>query len=121
MIFTLGGLCQINWAQTGRSGAALLDRLETLEREKHKLQIEVAKPAPTSIRIHPNVAEHYVSMIENLCGWLNRAETKAEASTILRTLVEEIRLHPINSELQIELCGDLASLFNFAGMRNTKE
>ena len=50
----------------GRSSAALLERLETLEREKHKLQIEIAKPAPTSIRIHPNVAEHYVNMIGNL-------------------------------------------------------
>ena len=121
MIFTLGGLCQINWARPGCSDASLLDRLETLEREKHKLQIEVARPAPTSIRIHPNIAEHYVSMIGNLCDWFNRAETKAEAATILRTLVEEIRLHPINSELQIELCGDLASLFNFAEMRNAKE
>ena len=78
------------------------------------------KPAPTSIRIHPNVAEHYVSMIGNLCDWFNRAETKAEAATILRTLVEEIRLHPINSELQIELCGDLASFFNFAEMHNAQ-
>ena len=104
----------------GRTSGALLDRLETLEREKHKLQIEMSKPTPTSIRIHPNVAEHYVAMIGNLRDWLNRTETKAEAATILRTLVEKIRLHPINGELQIELCGDLMLLFNFAGMRNAQ-
>ena len=104
----------------GRTSGALLDRLETLEREKHKLQIEMAKPAPTSIRIHPNVAEHYVAMIGNLRDWLNRVETKAEAATILRTLIEEIRLHPINGELQIELCGDLTLLLNFAEMRSAQ-
>jgi len=38
----------------------------------------------------------------------------------LYALVEEIRLHPINGELQIELCGDLMLLFNFAGMRNAQ-
>ena len=36
-------------------------------------------------------------------------------SSILRTLIDEIRLHPTNEELQIELIGDLATLLDFAG------
>ena len=37
-----------------------------------------------------------------------------EAAEILRTLVDEIRLHSIDGELQVELIGDLATLLGFA-------
>ena len=37
-----------------------------------------------------------------------------EAAQILRGLVDEIRLHPVDNQLQIELIGDIATLLGFA-------
>ena len=36
------------------------------------------------------------------------------AAQALRSLIEEVRLHPIDGELRIELVGDLARLIGFA-------
>ena len=39
----------------------------------------------------------------------------------MRSLVEEIRLHPADGELKIELIGDLATLLGFANEPTKKE
>ena len=98
----------------GRSGTALLDKLEALETEKAELDARQSHPAPEPVRLHPNIAEHYIAKVNDLRNHLNREDARIEASTILRSLVDEIRLHPIDGELQIELIGDLAALLGFA-------
>ena len=52
--------------------------------------------------------------VAELRAALNQDASRYEAAQILRTLVDEIRLHPIDGELQIELIGDLATLLGFA-------
>ncbi|HIO37991.1 MAG TPA: recombinase family protein [Rhodospirillales bacterium] len=98
---------------TGRSGSALLDRLEALEKEKKLLNEMISDPVVDSIRIHPNLTELYIKKVSSLRDNLNSVNFKNEASQILRSLVDEIRLHPIEKKLQIELVGDLASLIGF--------
>ncbi len=98
----------------GRSGTALLDKLEALESEKAELEANQSQPAPEPVRLHPNIAEHYVAKVNDLRNYLNKEDARVEATQILRSLVDEIRLHPIDGKLQIELIGDLASLLGFA-------
>ena len=98
----------------GRSGTALLDKLEALESEKAELEANKSHPAPEPVRLHPNIAEHYVTKVSDLRNYLNKENARREATQILRSLVDEIRLHPIDGELQIELIGDLATLLSFA-------
>ena len=99
----------------GKSSPALLDRLEKLEAEKSRLELELSEPEPEPIRLHPNIAEFYIAKVTDLRGALDRDGSREEAAAILRGLVEEIRLHPVDGELQIELIGELATLLHFAG------
>ena len=66
------------------------------------------------MRFHPNVADLYVSKVNDLRKALNEDGAREEAAQILRGLVDEIRLHPVDDKLQIELIGDLATLLSFA-------
>ena len=98
----------------GQASPALLHRLEKLELEKEDLENRLAGPAPEPVRFHPNVADLYVSKVNGLRNALNEDGAREEAAQILRGLVDEIRLHPIDGQLQIELIGDLATLLGFA-------
>ena len=98
----------------GQASPALLGRLKKLELEKNKLEKILIGPAPEPVRIHPNVADLYVSKVNGLRNALNEDGAREEAAQILRGLVDEIRLHPIDGQLQIELIGDLATLLGFA-------
>lgn len=89
-------------------------RLEKLESEKKELENDLDGLAPEPVRFHPNVAELYVSKVNDLRKALNEDGAREEAAQILRGLVDEIRLHPIDDQLQIELIGDLATLLGFA-------
>ena len=100
--------------EAGRSGTALLDKLEALELEKAEMESTQSLPEPEPVRLHPNIAEHYVAKVSDLRNYLNEEDARMEAAQILRSLVDEIRLHPIDGKLQIELIGDLASLLGFA-------
>ena len=98
----------------GRANPALLDKLSTLEEEKARLESELNAPKPEPIRFHPNAAELYVAKVRDLRTALNAQDTRDEAATILRTLIDEIRLHPVDGELWIQLKGELATLLAFA-------
>ncbi len=101
----------------GQASPALLGRLEKLELKKRDLENQLAGPAPDPVRFHPNVADLYVSKVNDLRNALNEDGTREEAAQILRGLVDEIRLHPVDDQLQIELIGDLATLLGFAEKR----
>jgi len=105
----------VDTVAAGRASPALLDRLEKLETEKNHLDQDLAGPAPEPVRFHPNVADIYVSKVNGLREALNEDGAREEAAEILRGLIDEIRLHPIDGQLQIELIGDLATLLVFAG------
>ena len=98
----------------GEASPALLQRLRELEREKANLEANRTETEPDPIRLHPNVDQYYVHKVAELRAALNQDASRYEAAAILRTLVDEIRLHPIDGELQIELIGDLATLLGFA-------
>ena len=111
----------VDTVAAGRASPALLDSLEKLETEKNHLERDLAGPAPEPVRFHPNVADIYVSKVNGLREALNEDGAREEAAEILRGLIDEIRLHPIDGQLQIELIGDLATLLVFADEKGNKK
>lgn len=111
----------VDTVAAGRASPALLDRLEKLETEKNHLDQDLAGPAPEPVRFHPNVVDIYVSKVNGLREALNEVGAREEAAEILRGLIDEIRLHPIDGQLQIELIGDLATLLVFADEKGNKK
>jgi site-specific DNA recombinase len=105
----------------GRSSTALLDRLQVLETERVALLAAQSDNLPDPIRLHPNIAQQYVARVGNLRACLDQDDMRDQAAAIMRTLVEEIRVHADDNGTQIELIGDLATLVGFANTPDTKK
>ena len=98
----------------GYTSNALTERLERLEREKEHVLSNLEEAEPDPVRIHPNAADLYIAKVDDLRQALNKEDSRSEAAQMLRSLIGEVRLHPIDGELRIELVGDLARLIGFA-------
>ena len=86
-----------------------MDRLETRKAELEADLANADQEAP--VLLHPNLSEVYRNKVSNLTEALNDPETKAEATTMIRSLLEEIRLIPNeDGPMEIELVGELAGL-----------
>ena len=90
------------------------DRLLQLEAEKADLERMTAEPPMPAI--HPNLAQHYRDLVQRLQDELKDPELAASAKTMLRSLIEEIRITPgaKRGECCLELVGKLATILNFA-------
>jgi site-specific DNA recombinase len=88
---------------------SMKDELLTLESRKAELGTFAEVPTP-GIRLHPDLAEIYREKVARLQEELNRPELRDEASAAIRSLIEEIRLIPVDGKLEIELAGALAGI-----------
>ena len=68
-------------------------------------------------RLHPRLADLYRDNVERLQESLNAEATRREAAKALRSLIEEMRLVPVDGQLQIELAGDLAGILALTANR----
>ncbi|MDA5559098.1 recombinase family protein, partial [Shimia sp. MMG029] len=87
-------------------------KLDSLEARKADLEAALANADQTTpVLLHPNLSDVYRRKVANLTEALNDPETKAEATTLIRSLPEEIRLIPnADGPMEIELVGELAGL-----------
>jgi site-specific DNA recombinase len=95
------------------------DRLLALEAEKAELERMTVEPAMPAI--HPNLAQHYRDLVQRLQDQLEQPELAASAKTMLRALIEEIRITPgaKRGECCLELVGKLAAILNISqGTKN---
>ena len=92
----------------------VVEELDALEEKKVELTAKVRQAPARAPLLHPNLAEVYRKKVENLREVLDDDDTRPEATSILRDLVDEIRLHPEENALKIELIGDLARILSFA-------
>ena len=101
-------------SDTSKTSNALTERLERLEREKEHVlnNSEEAKPDP--VCIHSNALDLYIVRVGNLRQEFNKKGNRSEAAQILRSLIEEASIHPINEELQIEFIEGLVRQIGFA-------
>lgn len=96
--------------KNGVPGDAVKDEMITLqERKESLLQILQAAPEEKPL-IHPSLAKVYRQKVANLIGALNSEESQTEAFDLIRSLVDEIVLVPVDGELKVELKGDLAGI-----------
>ena len=60
--------------------------------------------------LHPNLAKVYRNKVEQLSQAFSDPDQGREAFEIVRSLIREVRLVPIDRALAIELTGDLAGI-----------
>ena len=91
---------------------SLKAKLDSLETSKAELEADLSNADQTAaVLLHPNLSDVYRNKVANLTEALNDPETKTEATTLIRSLLEEIRLFPnADGPMEIELVGELAGL-----------
>ncbi|WP_412551817.1 hypothetical protein [Shimia sp. MIT910701] len=83
-----------------------------------QLALANAEP-PAPVLRPPNLSEVYGTKVTNLTKALNGPATKSEATTIIRSLLESIRLAPnADGSLALELIGELAGFLTLGAGQN---
>jgi site-specific DNA recombinase len=100
--------------KAGVPGASVKDEIGQLEQRRTEIEANLASAPAPKLRLHPNLAELYRRKVAALANALNAEHMRAEATTALRGLIEEIRLVPADGKLRIELYGELAALIALA-------
>ena len=104
----------IDAIENGMFHPTMKDRMTDLEDRKAGLErrIEELKPKENLVRLHPGLAEVYRRKVADLAAALNAEGTRMGAGEILRSLIDEIRLHPEDDGHAIEIVGDLAGILS---------
>ena len=108
---------------SGVRTSAVLGALHEAEARKLEIEESLSKATPTAIRLHPALADLYRDRVANLHVALANQDCRAEATEIIRSLIEKIVITSSEGSPQIELHGDLAMMVELAqgaGAENTK-
>ena len=89
-------------------------KLEDLERRKAELEQDLVKPYTSAPRLHPNLAELYRQKVVALQETLRGPKLRDEALDLLRSLIDQVAMRPIEKGFEIELVGDIAHMVEFA-------
>lgn len=100
----------------GMSGTLFAKRSHIVQARKEELEALLASKKEEKVLFHPGMANRYQKEIRNLLGSLNSESNRAEAITILRSLIDRIVLTPTPSadRLVVDLIGDLAGILSIA-------
>ncbi|MGL1921248.1 MAG: recombinase family protein [Hyphomicrobiales bacterium] len=106
----------------GFANEELKIRMNNLEARKNVLKSLLVEQNEDKVLFHPNMADRYHKEIRNLVGILNESDTRTEAATLLRSLIEKIVLTPTedNESLTVDLIGDLAGILSIATSRDKR-
>jgi DNA invertase Pin-like site-specific DNA recombinase len=97
----------------GVSALSIKDELLSLEARKAELQSRLEAPEMPEL-MHPRMADVYRAKVQNLCGALEREDSRTGAVEAIRGLVETILFEPDGDQLKITLKGDLAGMLSAA-------
>lgn len=91
---------------------AIVDDMKRLEARKAELTAFLATADDPPPLLHPSMAQLYRSRVQGLYDALQGEdeETRTEAADIIRTLVEDIVLTPVDGKVEIDVRGDLAGI-----------
>ena len=100
----------------GVPGSLLKDRAIFVQNRREELQALLDSSQEAPVLFHPNMAERYHKEIRNLIASVNDADMRAEATTILRSLIDKIvlTLREDCNGLSVDLVGDLAGILSIA-------
>ena len=94
----------------GLRSPGLLAKVEALEAEKARLEAALAEPAPSPVRLHPNLSELYREKVTRLRECLADPAIRDEAIGILRGLIEQVVARHGPDGWEIEVQGEIAAL-----------
>ena len=110
----------INAIADGLRTEGLKSKLEELEKRKERAHSPCGRCfAAREPRLHPNLAEVYRQKVANLQQALAQPGTHTEALEILRGLIEQVVLRPVDKGLEIEIIGEIAAMVDL-GAQNKK-
>ena len=94
----------------GLRAPGLQQRLDDLEARRTELEARLADPAPSPVRLHPNLAQLYRDKVASLHSALGDPELRTEALELIRGLIERVELHPAEDGFRVELVGEIANM-----------
>ena len=101
----------------GVPSARVKDKLGELKSRKKVLEARLSETREDNVRVHPNMATYYRKKVGDLRSALT-GDHFHETAEIIRSLIEEILLTPVEKEgrksLSINLNGDIASILALA-------
>ncbi len=109
----------VNAIAEGMFHPSMKDKMTVLESSKAALTAKLRDASDAApVLLHPGLADRYQAQVADLTAALQSDSTKAEATSIIRSLLTEIRLIPQDGILAIELVGALAGLLSLGGPKN---
>ena len=92
----------------------LKDRLEALEARLADLDAALGAPAPSPVRLHPNLAEAWRKKVEELAQTLADPGIQTEALEIIRSLITRVTVTAGESGVTLALDGALSAMIGLA-------
>jgi site-specific DNA recombinase len=93
------------------------DQLRRLEGHKREIEVDLnAQKRDMEITIHPNLPDLYRRKITRLQEVLNDETTRPQVVAIIRSLIDQIEVHPgyKSGKCEVVLVGALAQILSFA-------
>ena len=100
----------------GVPGEALKDEATQNEERRKVLESILERTEEAPVLLHPNMAKRYHEEVRDLIAALNDEEHRAEATELVRALIDKIILTPSQEKdrLVVDLVGDLAGILAIA-------
>ncbi len=100
----------------GADAMPLNAKLKELDAEKERLTAELDAAPDDKPLLHPALAVSYRDRVAALASALYDEQDGRQAFERLRSLIEEVRLTPVDGQLAIELRGDLAEILKIGAV-----
>lgn len=106
----------LNLILNGGAADAINAKMVLLEHRKKELALLLAEAEEPPPLLHPSMALQYRKRVQQLYETLQdeEEETRIEAADILRLLVDNIILTPVDGKVEIDVRGDLAGILTIA-------
>jgi len=109
----------VNVIIAGADALALTSRLKELESRKAAIARELKDQPDAKPALHPNLAAIYREKVADLERVLQEPTIREEGHGLIRSLIEAVRLTPVEGQLELELKGDLAGILAFSDTAKT--
>jgi DNA invertase Pin-like site-specific DNA recombinase len=98
---------------------ALADHLAKLEAQRDEIEARLTRAPSVVPVVRPDLTAVYRRKVTNLTKALGQPETATEAAELLRGLIDEVRMVPVEGKLEAHLYGSLGKLLEL-GNENTR-
>ena len=98
----------------GLRTAGLKTKLEDMEALLAEIDAKLSIPAPSPVRLHPQLSEIYRRKVEELSETLKDPEIRPMALETIRGLIDAVTVHELDKGVQIDLDGAITALVGLA-------